>query len=279
MERFVNGLIGIGIIWLVVYLIRRKKKRKVSAHRSPAPSRSPITPSSPSTTPVTSATPLWSAPKKETDVITVPGELNGAEIKYHYEDVDVCIIKGKEPVFSAVEPGAKVTLRQEPENAYDSKAVAVYAAGMKLGYLYRGKMQDIANDFLKRGDPIWAHVSSVNDDDRKIRMFIAFYRNAPTQATVIASAPRDRSGRRFRLTANTGKTAQEALEYCSEGDEVEYEYDGEKGKYIANANGDYIGAFPAAANDLLDSALPVHIDSLDSNDADKIVVYARIDTD
>lgn len=41
--------------------------------------------------------------------------------------------------------GAVVTFRQEPENKFDRKAVAVVIGRKRIGYLFRGEYQDIVN--------------------------------------------------------------------------------------------------------------------------------------
>ena len=50
----------------------------------------------------------------------------------------------------------------------------------KLGYLYKGKLQDMANDYIKNGLPIFAAISTISIDDEDISksnlsMFLAFY--------------------------------------------------------------------------------------------------------
>lgn len=51
----------------------------------------------------------------------------------------------------------------EPSNQYDKAAIMVQnAAGQKLGYVAKGFIQDITNDFICREDTIKAKISSKN---------------------------------------------------------------------------------------------------------------------
>lgn len=64
-------------------------------------------------------------------------------------------------VASRLEPGEPVTLRREPENDYDPRAVAVWTArGEKLGYVPRIDNQTLAN-LIDAGLPVRAEIRSV----------------------------------------------------------------------------------------------------------------------
>lgn len=69
----------------------------------------------------------------------------------------------------------EVTFCSEPNNKYDSKAVGVYEGKEKVGYLYKGVLQDIMNGWLKRGDPVWGTMSSVDLEDNSMKIDMAFY--------------------------------------------------------------------------------------------------------
>lgn len=86
----------------------------------------------------------------------------GDDAAYSYQNVGVFVPDTS--IFSRpdVTEGALVTLRQEPENKYDGQAVAVVIGRKRIGYLYRGRLQDMANDWLDRGDSISGRISSVS---------------------------------------------------------------------------------------------------------------------
>lgn len=58
-------------------------------------------------------------------------------------------------------PGVEVFLQQEPENKYDNRAIALYASGHQIGYMLRGTLQDMANDYIEKGWPIKATLTSL----------------------------------------------------------------------------------------------------------------------
>ena len=91
--------------------------------------------------------------KKTHDVIKVSfeGELDdGKELGYFYKDVHFC---NPDKFPDDAEPGEEIYLIQEPDNPYDENAVLVCGEDdRKLGYLYRGKMQRMVNDYLENDD-------------------------------------------------------------------------------------------------------------------------------
>lgn len=75
-----------------------------------------------------------------------------------------------------IEKGEDLYLVEEPDNEFDKKAVAVQTTDdVVIGYLYKGWMQDMANDFLKAGKPILCYSLNENAD----RILIGFYKKTP----------------------------------------------------------------------------------------------------
>lgn len=98
---------------------------------------------------------------------------------YVYNHVDLCIISDQpKPDLRRVKVGDYLNLVQEPENPYDHRAVRVETlSGRKLGYMYRGKLQDMANDFIDRGDEITVTVDWVSSD--ALTFSVVFVRQEP----------------------------------------------------------------------------------------------------
>lgn len=111
----------------------------------------------------------------ENSFIAMPTTLNGVPLSYNYNDVDVCIIRGQSPNFSLISVGDSIEFKQEPNNPYDSNAVIVSNTKTKIGYLYRGALQDMVNDYLDREDPIIAKVREVDKVNKSVKIAIAFY--------------------------------------------------------------------------------------------------------
>lgn len=84
-------------------------------------------------------------------------------LAYHYNDVKFypptkMVSKIKKKLLT---PGAEVILKQEPKNKCDKRAVALYISGHQIGYMLRGTLQDMANDYIEQGWPIKAILSSL----------------------------------------------------------------------------------------------------------------------
>ncbi|MDR1217203.1 MAG: hypothetical protein LBJ99_01310 [Oscillospiraceae bacterium] len=117
------------------------------------------------------------APRISTSASEImPMSYMGKPIAYHYEKVKVVILSGQEPDFKSLNPGDIVQFAQEQTNSHDKNAVVVESGSRKLGYLYKGKMQDMVNDFINKDDAILSHIDSIDDDNGKITVYIAFYR-------------------------------------------------------------------------------------------------------
>ena len=151
---------------LVVVLVSRRKRRKASegtaaapAQQIPAPVRSTTTPPRQPVT-ITKST---SVPVVEDshplDCLTPDDD--GDDIAYHYTNVGVFVPYTDVFDHPALVEGAIVTFRQEPENRYDHRAVAVVIGRKRIGYLFRGRLQDMANDWLERGDAVSGRIVRV----------------------------------------------------------------------------------------------------------------------
>lgn len=221
-------------------------------------------------------------PKKE---IVVPTSLGGIPLAYHYDSVKLYTVPGQEPDFASLEPGMSVKFVIEPQNNYDPNAIYAESGGIKLGYLYRGKLQDMTNDFIRQGNPITSHITLINDDEGKIEVFMGFYRNQETSVTyelsldinkIIGDAPKKRRTNSYKLTGNTNEEMQENIGCCSEDDEVEIEYDYDKDKYLVTNIGDEIGYLPKSADGLVDDLSEGTIEEISTNDSGKYVVRVKI---
>jgi len=95
-------------------------------------------------------------------VNTALENIEGYSIRYHYEDVSVCVWNGNIP--EGTEVGNRIVFIQEKDNDYDPNAVLLLLVPQKrkLGYLYGGKLQQMVNDYLNRGDKVTARISKIN---------------------------------------------------------------------------------------------------------------------
>lgn len=115
-----------------------------------------------------------STPKEKISSITEP--IKGYTLKYHYQDVE---ISSWDYIPNDVKIGNKVIFIQEPSNEADDKAVMLVFVPQKrkFGYLYRGKIQDMVNDYLNRGDKVVARLSHLSFQPCKtVKIDIAFFK-------------------------------------------------------------------------------------------------------
>lgn len=116
---------------------------------------------------------LLTEPIKKKSVIE---PINGYTLKYHYENVE---ISSWEYIPKDIKIGNRIVFIQEPTNEYDNKAVLLMFVPQKkkLGYLYRGKVQDMVNDYINRGDKVVARLSYLSFDPCKtVKIDMAFFK-------------------------------------------------------------------------------------------------------
>lgn len=104
---------------------------------------------------------------------------NGYTLKYHYTDVEVCWFSNVYHLPRSVKPGNRVIFKQEPTNPYDNKAVLLMFVPQKapFGYLHRGKIQGMVNDYISKGDKVEARLSYLQFSPvKKMKIDIAFYK-------------------------------------------------------------------------------------------------------
>jgi hypothetical protein len=80
--------------------------------------------------------------------------------------------------------GEHCELIQEPDNEYDDRAVYAEYNGYKFGYMYKGKLQDMVNDWLDRDAPFVAVIEQILPDAERergrrggrVNIHLGFYR-------------------------------------------------------------------------------------------------------
>lgn len=166
--------------------------------------------------------------------------------------------------------GKNVEFITEPDNQHDANAVAIYVEGNKLGYVYKGLIQDMLHDWIKKDFTVRACISSVTDTE--VRYIIGFYKPVETFKCDI-----------FKLTKTSKKIDEytkriDNIQFLNEDDEVTFEWDNESESYVAYNNSyDEIGELPQKANELLDElenyvAVVDECDTID-NISLKIAIY------
>lgn len=207
--------------------------------------------------------PLITLANKASSAPKIPQRLLGVPIAYQYQEVDVAMANAVVQDFRAIHPGELIDFVLEPTNQYDPNAIQLWSNNQLLGYVYRGKMQDMLHDFMKQGHPIYSAVYSVMPIDKKVTYNVGFYRAQKPMA-------RGKALGIGRLTASAGEEAQENITLCDEGDEVEAVFDYEKSRYEVSALG-YIGCLPKKLEDYGETSTFV-IDEVGETDSGKMYV-------
>ena len=211
--------------------------------------------------------------------IDIPSSINGLDIMYDYQDVDICVLSHLKKEKAFYDDMRELHVVAEPENAYDKNAIAVYCEDIKIGYLYKGSLQEMTGDWLKRGDPIYCHYMGINPVTGRLKMQMTFYGAGMSSQRFFA----DRiEAKTYKLTGTSSKSAQDALDMCSEGEEFFVdESESGNGYIITNSQLERIGSLPKAAvalvNELGRYNCRVIIDKLDYTSDMKTECYVRIE--
>ena len=99
--------------------------------------------------------------------------INDYYLAYEYEE------KIAMPEINAIKGngGEKITFKQEPDNEYDNCAVALYLNETKIGYLYRGRTQDMVNDWIRKDDYFWGYINKIDVENATATFKVGFYKD------------------------------------------------------------------------------------------------------
>lgn len=202
------------------------------------------------------------------------GTVNVSEkhYKFAYNYPDVEVVGTNHYDLTGIEVNMRVTLKPEPENPHDDKAVAVYVGNIKIGFLPKNKLQDMYHDYRFKGGVITAVISAVSPDKATIEL------NYYKKKDMVAELERNHETKTFKLTGNGKEEMQEAISFSSVGDEVTYTYDFEKDKYLASTVDD-IGYFPKSAEKHLENGAEAYIYDIDTDDNGKYYVEVIVSCD
>ena len=154
---------------------------------------------------------------------SLPKIIEHSLLRYSYYDVSIAAQENSARRCKISE-SASVCL--EPENEYDPNAVAVYSVHtMKLGYLYKGKLQSMVHDYINKDYTILANIVENNITENKVVIALFFYK--PIRDDEIIKT--------FTITVSESRYEKIMSEGCyivsPVGDEVQVEYDYDKLRY------------------------------------------------
>lgn len=165
---------------------------------------------------------------------------NDSVLCYQYED-GICLLDGAIE-FIAGKGGKTLSFVQETENPHDNNAIAIYFDDVKLGYVFRGNIQNMLNDWISRGHYFFGYINKYSVDEKKATFKIGFYKPLS-----------DFESKQFSIVKTKKKvdeytTREDYLLRCDEGETVSFEYDSEADSYIIyNSMCEEIGELPKSA--------------------------------
>lgn len=251
-----------------------EKTSAYSADTKPSDETPLVSEISPASVPVPSVDSSPAAPSVRVNSI-LPESIRGHEIAYRYTDVGIFVPKDATFDVDGFVPGALLTLFADKENEYDANAVGLRLRKRLVGYLYRGKLQDMANDWLKKRLPMRAVLTKTERVKNRADVTLAFY-DLSDFKKLLRRYP---DAKKYRLTYNSGEEMQNNLLLCSRGDECDISYDADRGRYLVSSGLD-IGYLPASAEKLVeqfgDESCRLFIADLYTNDSGKTVATVYV---
>lgn len=242
---FTCGLFGIGwlidIIKSLLEVLNEKKPVAPQAATYSKPVKATILESVPTTPTIPK---IATKPESEKNYDLFLNCIDDYYLAYEYEEKiafpETDIITGN--------GGKKITFKQEPDNEYDNHAVAIYLNESKIGYLYRGRTQDMVNDWIRKDDYFWGYINKIDIENNTATFKIGFYKDINNLEM-----------KSFKLTKITKKASEyessrfENLECCSDGDFVEYSSSYDTDNYIVtNEYGSELGELGPKAVEWID---------------------------
>ena len=265
-------LLGIAVVAILAgafFLFRHLTKTPETEEMNPEPEPAPKpVKQKPSETTHSSSGQLFIPEKDRQNYHFLPNVIDDMALKYSYEAhlvmlPDVCGVAdliGK--------TGKSLDIVLEPENEYDPRAVALYLEEKKIGYVHKGRLQDMIHDWIERGDEIRCCLKRLTAEDAYF--LIGFYKDFDYF-----------KGRTFKLVGVTKKDGEgisraRNAEVLSPGDSVWVFVDDDK--YIVTDGPLDFGELPKAAIEYAEGASRIvgKVEECDFDDNGKPEIYVTI---
>ena len=265
-------LLGIAVVAILAgafFLFRHLTKTPETEEKNPEPEPAPKpVKQKPSETTHSASGQLFIPEKDRQNYHFLPNVIDDMALKYSYEAhlvmlPDVCGVAdliGK--------TGKSLDIVLEPENEYDPRAVALYLEEKKIGYVHKGRLQDMIHDWIERGDEIRCCLKRLTAEDAYF--LIGFYKDFDYF-----------KGRTFKLVGVTkmdgeGISRARNAEVLSPGDSVWVFVDDDK--YIVTDGPLDFGELPKAAIEYAEGASRIvgKVEECDFDDNGKPEIYVTI---
>lgn len=189
----------------------------------------------------------------------LPWSMPGMYRKYNYDSV---VVAGS-PYYDTndVADGDVVVFQPDPDNEYDSNAVAVIVKDKKIGHLPKNRLQKMYHDFVREDGAVYGIISSIGPDG--ITMSLGYYASGAAECARLVM--RGAQHKEFTLTGNKSEEMQSNIGAVTVGDKVSAFYDYDKDKYLASCDLD-IGFFPKSADDMLEGDYAAFVNEIIMDD-------------
>lgn len=179
-------------------------------------------------------------------------------VKIYQYTHELCAIGGEPNPYDYVKQQVNSGNRQlyfsfEPDNEFDSEAIAIVLGGKKIGYVHKGTNQKMIHDYHNKGFQFGANISTLSPD--RITYIIVFYK------------PKSKC-RRYEFPIKNKAFA----ESCSAGDILSVEYDFVKDCFmLKDFAGEEICKLPKRAEEYAnkDYEIPAEV----GEDGESIIIY------
>ena len=172
--------------------------------------------------------------------MNVPSRIGECSIAYEFQDVDVAMVEHANPDYTKFDKFDKIEFVPEPKNEHDKKAIKVMCGELFLGYIYKGKVQDMINNWQKKEEPIFSAIKVINPKENIISLYVAFYRDPFKGIERYESLKTKLAKTSKKVDEYTNR--QDAYTFLEHGDKLDLEFDDESETYVAtNYVGDEVG--------------------------------------
>lgn len=185
---------------------------------------------------------------------------DGQLMKYHYEDVEIGLLANLP--FSLEE----IKLYEYVDLIQKDGGICIFYNFKQIGYLRKGKIQEMVNDFKGRGEFVTAFISSIDIKSNSISVDMAFYKKAKPIY-------------KGKVNGNKNEEMQGNLMGVYEGDRVDFDYNYEKETFEAFVDGSLsIGYLPKSCTKKLEEADSIkgYIADIDFDDNDEYIATVVI---
>lgn len=166
MKKFINGVLS---------FFDKKKPTESNSFAAPLIMQSPTTVAIPQSADninraVTNTPPR--TPDGELNYNLFQDIENDSILCYQYED-GICLLDGAIE-FIGGKGGKTLSFVQETDNPHDNNAIAIYFDDVKLGYVFRGNIQDMLNDWILHGHYFFGYINKYSIDEKKLLSRLGF---------------------------------------------------------------------------------------------------------